>query len=284
MSLVSVIIPTYNRSSTVSIAINSVLTQSFEDYEIIVVDDASTDNTAACVKELEKRDNRIQYYCQSHNEGAQAARNTGIRLSRGKWIAFLDSDDQWLPHSLAKRLEVARQCSTHVVHSDCYVTCGNGDTKQLGVPALAGWVYRDLLVRAGPMFQAFLVAKGALERIGYLDEQIVAYQEWDTAIRLARHYPFGFVQKPTFIYNCCGEDTISKNVMYDAIGYRQVVHKHIISILLRAGPAALAGHYRGIAIRLKRAGYYKAARRYGSISFLLWPFPSREFLGRIVPR
>ena len=265
-------------------AINSVLSQSFEDYEIIVVDDASTDNTATGVKELQKGDKRIQYYCHAHNEGAQAARNTGIRLSRGKWIAFLDSDDQWLPHSLAMRLEVARQGGTHVVHSDCYVTYENGDTKQYGVPALAGWVYRDLLVRPGPMFPAFLVAKGALQRISYLDEQIVAYQEWDTAIRLARHHPFGFVQEPTFIYNCCGEDTISKNVMYDVAGYKQVVHKHVISILLRAGPAALAAHYRGIAIRLKRAGHSKAAWRYGSISFLLWPFPSRGFLGRIVPR
>jgi len=284
VSLVSVIIPTYNRSSTLSSAINSVLVQSVEDYEIIVVDDASTDDTAACVYELQKRDNRIQYTCHAHNEGAQAARNTGIRLSRGKWIAFLDSDDQWLPPSLANRLEVARQCSTDVVHSDCYVTYKNGHTKQFGVPVLAGWVYRDLLARAGPMFQALLVAKKALERIGQLDEKIVAYQEWDTAIRLAKHYRFGFVQEPTFIYNCGGEDTISKNVLYDAIGYRQVVHKHAIPILLRAGPAALSGHYRGVAIRMKRAGYYKEARRYGSVSFVIWPFRLREFFRHIVPR
>jgi len=102
MPAVSVIIPTFNRSKLVVNAIQSVLSQTYRDYEIIVVDDGSTDNTAEA---LAPYMDRIQYVYQA-NLGASAAQNRGVQLARGKWISILASDDLWLPTKLEAQLKV----------------------------------------------------------------------------------------------------------------------------------------------------------------------------------
>ena len=96
MPTISVIIPTFNRSKLVVNAIDSVLNQTYKDYEIIVVDVGSTDDTRESLKPYM---HRIRYVCQA-NLGASAARNRGIQLARGKWISILDSEDLWLPTKL----------------------------------------------------------------------------------------------------------------------------------------------------------------------------------------
>lgn len=273
-SLVTVIIPTLNRSQILSCALESVLTQSYPNYEVIVVDDGSSDGTRELVGRYCNKNSRVRLIEHGERRGAQAARNTGIRAARGEWIAFLDSDDKWLPHSLEVRLEVANRERVKVVHSECYVIREEGKKKPFGVPSMAGWIYRILLARQGPLFPTLLVAKQALEKIGYLDEQIMSYQEWDTAIRLAKHYPFGFVAEPTFIYDCTGIDTISKDVLRDALGYEQVFRKHAVAIFRNYGPRPLAEHYRAAAYRYEIAGDKDAARRCMMAAFMCWPVGS----------
>ena len=107
MSLVSVIIPAHNREAYLPTAIDSVLAQTFSDWELLVVDDGSEDSTPKIAQEYARQDSRIHYLRHSPRRGAQAARNAGIRASGGRWIAFLDSDDQWLPDSLEVRLQLA---------------------------------------------------------------------------------------------------------------------------------------------------------------------------------
>lgn len=111
--MISIVIPTYNRASYLSQAIDSVLAQSCADYEIIVVDDGSTDNTGQI---LESYRDRIRCIHQA-NKGVSAARNMGIRSARGEWIAFLDSDDIWLPEKLEKQMRAAAM-SREVIYSD----------------------------------------------------------------------------------------------------------------------------------------------------------------------
>ena len=101
---VSVIIPTYNREEYVVKAIDSVLGQKFDDYEFIVVDDGSTDNT----KEIVNKYGDMIRYIYQHNSGVSAARNTGIKLAKGEWVAFLDSDDEWRPDYLLTQIEYGR--------------------------------------------------------------------------------------------------------------------------------------------------------------------------------
>jgi glycosyltransferase involved in cell wall biosynthesis len=278
MSLVSVVIPTYNRSYLIRTAVKSIFDQTFQDLEVIVVDDGSKDDTAEVVADLTRKHQRVRYFRCRHNLGAQRARNLGVREANGKWIAFLDSDDQWLPDSLESRLSLAEDQNLKVVHSECFVIYSGDEMSQLHVPPLTGKIYRSLLSAPGPVFPALLVAKEALRRIGYLDENVISWQEWDTSIRLARHFAFGFVAKPTFIYDCRGKDNISKDTLRDAAGYEQVVLKHLWPILLHMGPLVLSRHFHFAASKYKLAGNPSGVRRCIILKRVFCPFRPRSVL------
>ncbi len=269
MPLVSVVVPAFNRAATIGDCLRSVQGQTYENWEAIVVDDGSVDETPEVVARLAGEDSRIRLIRQDRNHGAQAARNLGIRAAQAEWIAFLDSDDQFLAPSLERRLEVAMRERVSVVHSACNVIEVDGSMKLYEVPPLAGQIYRTLLHAEGPLFQGLLVSKRALEKIDYLDERIVAFQEWDTAIRLAKYYLFAFEAKPTFIYDCRNFDTISKDFLRSGRGYEQVFHKHYWPILRYAGPRALARHYRLAGRWYQLGGNRQAVRRCTAMA-LLW--------------
>jgi glycosyltransferase involved in cell wall biosynthesis len=272
--VVSVVVPAFNRAPVITDAIRSVLAQSFQELEIVVVDDGSRDATAETVLRMARSEPRIRLIRHEANRGAQAARNTGIRAALGEWIAFLDSDDTWLTSSLQVRIAAAQLQDVHVVHSPGFVLrFGEGERETFDVPALCGNVYRQLLRGAGPLFPALLVRAKALQQIGGLDEAIVAYQEWDTAIRLAKRFEFAFAPEPTFVYDCRGTDTISKNLLRGAKGYEQILRKHFRDIALKAGPRALSEHYARLSSEYRSAGDEGASRRCRYISFLWWPNP-----------
>ena len=268
--LVSIIVPAFNRAFIIGGALESLLAQTYEQWEALVVDDGSNDCTSEVVKQYSKRDGRIVLIQHDRRRGAQAARNTGLRQARGQWVAFLDSDDQWLAHSLAARLSVAGKSS--VVHSECYVLDPKGERRLFGVPPLRGNVYVDLLRKPGPVFPALLMSREALLALGCLDERLVAYQEWDTAIRLAKHCSFEFVAEPTFIYDCRHGNTISKNALTEALGYEQIIEKHRWSILRHLGPKVLAGHYQRAAFFYHKAKDEKQANRCAARAVICWPF------------
>jgi glycosyltransferase involved in cell wall biosynthesis len=272
MSLISVVIPAYKRGYVIERAIRSILGQTYQDFEILVVDDGSKDDTESVVASLSQEEPRIRYFCHDTNRGAQAARNTGAKAAQGEWIAFLDSDDYFTPNSLEVRMSTARNEGVKVVHSKCIAIKKDESMTTYGSPSLSGYVYRDLLTNPGLLFSGFLIAKEALEKIDYLDEQIISHQDWDTTIRLSKYYPFSFVAEPTFIYDCRGDDTISQDMVREAEGYRQVFNKHFFEIVKQLGPPIVAHHYRNIANLYQLAGNKNFARSYRVLSLLWWPF------------
>lgn len=283
MSTVSVIIPTHNRAQFIQRAIASVLEQSHSVLEVIVVDDGSKDDTESIVTDCARKDARVRLLRHDRQKGAQAARNTGIRAAQGEWIAFLDSDDQWLPDSLTLRLRAAKERAVQVVHSDCYVhDPGSASPERCGVPAMQGRIYSEILrtLGFGPLYPSLMFSREALARIGFLDESIVSYQEWDTAIRLGKHYEFAFVAEPTFLYDRRHDGSISKDVLRAAKGYEQVVRKHWWAVFFHAGPRALARHYQTVASYYWRVNDKTQAKRCHVISILLWPFRPRAILRR----
>src|SRR5262249_48749136 len=156
MSLVSIIVPAYNRESSLKRAIKTALDQTVNDIEVIVVDDGSKDKTAMVAELYADADPRVRLMRHETNRGAQAARNTGARVAHGRWLAFCDSDDAMLPKSLELRLDVAEMEKVEVVHSECYVLRKGSPKQVFGVPKLRGSVYRELLANPGPMFQGML--------------------------------------------------------------------------------------------------------------------------------
>lgn len=274
---VSVVVPAHNRAGTIAAAIESVLGQSLADLEIIVVDDGSNDETGSIAREIAREEPRLRVLSHPSNRGAQAARNTGIRAAQGEWIAFLDSDDVYYPDSLEIRLTEARNAGLSVVHSDCDAIGSEGPMPS-PIRPLQGDVYRDLLIGPGPAFPGMIVKKDLLNRIGLLDESVRSYQEWDTAIRLAALVPFGFVDKPTFLYDRRTLGAISQDDLRTAIGYEKVVSKHWREVLKVAGPRALAQHYRAVAGMRGEAGDRRGALRCAFLAQLIWPLSPRRNL------
>src|SRR5262245_18204916 len=133
---VSIVIPTYNRANLIARSLQSVLDQSYEDFEILVIDDGSTDQTAAVVAGF--RDQRIIYTRLARNSGAGGARNVGIKMSKGQFLAFQDSDDEWLPQKLAKHMEMFKKGASKlgVVYSDKQRILKNGTTSYHESPAI----------------------------------------------------------------------------------------------------------------------------------------------------
>lgn len=243
---IAVVIPTYNRATLLMRAVRSVLNQSIEASEIIVVDDGSKDKTADIISEAAKQDPRIKYYLQIEHRGAQAARNRGIKEAKSNWITFLDSDDMWLPHKLEEQLK-ALKCRHFnrytVVHGDCIVQKTEEDQSVWHVPVIHGTdVYKTLLEHPGPLFPTLLVSKKALEKIDCLDEHVPAYQEWDTVIRLSKICQFVHIPKPLFVY-CLHEGiTISKDHTKDIEGYQYILDKYKKDILAIGGISVWCRH------------------------------------------
>jgi glycosyltransferase involved in cell wall biosynthesis len=275
MTLVSVVIPAHNREAHLARALESVLAQTYSELEVLVVDDGSEDGTRRIAEEYARKDSRVQPIVHGQKKGAQAARNTGIQGSRGQWIAFLDSDDYWLPDSLEARWQLAASRGPAVVHSQArLLPPGSSEPQEWSLPPLHGKVYKQLLAKPGPMFQSMLAPKEAFVRIDYLDESITSYQEWETAIRLAQHCTFAFLPKPTFVYDCRHANTISKNPLRTAVGYEQVFKKHWWPIFRHLGLKGLSDHYRAAAGYYRQANDAARARKLLCTASLLWPLSS----------
>lgn len=246
-SLVSVIIPTYNRAFFIERAINSVLTQTVEDLEIIVVDDGSTDETRRIVSSLQSKDERVRCIRHEVSKGSMASRNTGIKAARGEIVGFLDSDDEYLPTFLEREIQAFSTANDRigVVHCDCYVRIENtGEMRRFGVPKLKGDVYRQLLRGPGPMFQGMLVRREYFDEIGYLDdEHSSGFDEWEAAISLSKVCEFEFVDEPLFVYCRHDQPTISGDGTGGAAGYVRIVRKHLDEITEAWGPKVVANHF-----------------------------------------
>lgn len=264
LPMITVIIPAHNRERTIGYCLQSVHAQTYSDFEIVVVDDGSQDETAK--KVLEFNDSRIRLLRHNTSKGAQAARNTGIRAAHGKWIAFLDSDDEWYPHKLAEQVAALTSRDWDddiVVHGGMTRYCPqNNSSEPWELPVVAGKsCYAALLHEPGPLFPTLMVSKKALQAIGYLDERVPSYQEWDTAIRLAKICEFIHIKEPLAIYWLHEGDTISKNKRRDVDGYRYIIEKHRTEIEGVLGKKAWLKHCAVLINRYAKFGFFYDARQ-----------------------
>lgn len=192
--LVSVIIPTYNRPEQLRRAISSVLAQTYQNFEIIIVDDASSVDVAMITGEF--NDKRITYIRHEKNKGASAARNSGLRAAQGQFINFLDDDDEILPSKFAKQIAIFQNSSsaTGVVYCGfCYALEETEETVYQRIPSISGNVFLELLKSNFLVMQAPLIKKVAIEQVGFLDETLPGCQDWDLWLRLSQHFEFSVV-------------------------------------------------------------------------------------------
>jgi len=200
-SLVSVIIPTYNRREYVQEAIDSVLAQTYPHYEIIVVDDGSTDGTGDVLKA--KYGDRIRYVWQE-NQGESAARNRGIEMARGEYIAFLDSDDLWMPEKLEKQVAfLEAHPDVGAVICQALAIDAEGSQRE-GMPVLGGGLKLEDLSIERLLYKNSAVGPGTVlvsrrclvQEIGGFDVSIRYGEDWDFVLRLRLQTGIGIVPEP----------------------------------------------------------------------------------------
>ncbi len=207
MPLVTVIIPTYNRARLVQRAIRSVQGQSFTDREIIVVDDGSTDSTKEILLESFPE---ISVVLQSH-AGVSAARNTGILHSRGELLAFLDSDDEWLPEKLSRQVNLYGCNGTEFICHTDEIWMRNGQTvPQKGIHRKQGGKFFErALERCLISPSSVMISRDLLDKVGWFDPELPAAEDYDLWLRITAFHHVDFVPEKLVIKHGGSSDQLS---------------------------------------------------------------------------
>ncbi len=206
---VSVVIPTFNRLSTVCRAIDSVLHQTRAAAEVIVVDDGSTDGTAEQLQA--KYANSVSLYVQP-NAGVSAARNTGISKTQGDWIALLDSDDEWLPDKLKQQLDVIDNNTDCVLcHTDeIWIRNGVRVNQMNKHKKTGGDIFENCLPMCAISPSSVLIKKQLLDRVGLFDESLPACEDYDLWLRICAIHQVHYLDHPLLIKYGGHEDQLSR--------------------------------------------------------------------------
>ena len=226
---VSVIIPTYNRATTLKRAIDSVIKQDYKNIEIIVVDDCSTDNTCKIIEDI--KDERLRYIKLEKNGGACRARNVGIENATGEYIAFQDSDDVWKEEKLSVQLETLRRKQADVVVCNyLQINTRTGKRKQRITHICDGYLHYDTLLWENiASTQCLLMKSDCLKEIRF-DETLKKVQDWDLMLNLMRAYRVYF-QNEMLVDVYLQENSITRHKEYDLDAFMTIYNKHKEAIL-----------------------------------------------------
>jgi glycosyltransferase involved in cell wall biosynthesis len=274
--LVSVVIPTYNRAATLLRAVDSVLAQTWPAFELLIVDDASTDDTAARIAPY--LGGRVALHRRPRNGGATAARNAGIAAARGTYVAFLDSDDEWLPEKLARQVALfeAGPPDLGLVYAGLWQLV-DGRPPVLVPPRQRGRVHealrwRNLIGTASGV----MVRRSVLLATGGFDERLPACEDWDLWLRIARDHRVDAVPEPLLRYHDGNGDRLSNRSRAVFLSIRAIYRRHNAA---GASRRIRSMHLALCARELYRTGHVRSAGRLARAALLLWP--TREIAPRI---
>jgi len=256
---VSVIIPTYNRGYTIKRAINSVINQTYKNLEIIVVDDASCDNTRDIVNKI--GDSRIKYLIHYKRQGASVARNTGIRASRGKFIAFLDSDDEYLPDKIEKTLEALKDTSWRTgMASSLYYIIEDGKARV----ASEGNIN---LKRYIPLLSTWIVKREVFEKTGLFNESILIGEDAEFFWRFRKRFSFVFVPEPLVNkYITCDRSHANREKIL------KLKKKTILNLYKQGNKKLTARFLNMLGKDYRGRGEFNIAKKYFLMAFKMYPF------------
>lgn len=281
MPKVSVIIPTYNCEKYICEAIDSVLNQTFQDFEIIVVNDGSTDNTKDV---LAKYNGRIRYFYQE-NKGVSSARNMGIKEANGEYIAFLDSDDMWLKDKLKTQVKI--------LDSRSEVTLVYGRAKRIdqhGIvldikPTYPAIDAEGLLEGNRISTMTVMARKACFEEVGLFDKTIIVGEDTDMWIRIALRYKIVFLNEIQAIYRFHGGN-ISNNMEEAYKGHIKILKKLFFQEVVNQFSKKnlknlLSKEYYSLArIYFHKQMKYKLALKFALLSFRYNPMVGMNFISK----
>lgn len=262
MPTVSIIIPTYNRSALLKQALLSCLEQTYQDFEIIVVDDGSTDDTKQVVESLGS--SKIRYFFQE-NCGRSKARNRAISLAEGKYITFLDSDDEYLPNKLEVGVKALDENPQYgAIYSSAYNVDIKGKLHPYVYPApSSGWIYKEITLYL-PLticLPTVMARKEVFKKVGVFDEKQNRFEDTDMWRRISKEYQFLAIDQPLCrIRYHEGNEMEHPEIIYQALKYytQKVLREDTLryGLELRFLAARLCVHY-GLAVRNNKNPEYK---------------------------
>ena len=225
--LISIIIPTFNRVGLLQETLDSIHAQHYANWECIVVDDQSTDDTLDVLQSYQTLDTRFQFYTNTHKKGAPGARNTGLEKASGEFVFFFDSDNLMKTNALQELVNAfnnnpADICTCHAeVVNDALIPVGSFSWNSFGN------IHDQLISDATYVdYNIALIRRSALDRIGFTDEDCPAFQEWDTHLRLSEFCDYYTVKEQLIIYRKSEKDTISSNPFQSTKGFLYILNKH----------------------------------------------------------
>ena len=194
MPRVTIIIPSWNRASWLPCAIDSVLNQTYPDYELVVVDDGSTDETPSLLDLYSKK---LTVRTLPKNRGVSAARNEGIRTTDSEWVAFLDSDDRWVPRKLEKQmLKVQEQPDLHVHFTDeIWIRKGKRVNPMQKHQKKEGWIFKPSLSLCLMAPSSILIRRNVFEVCGLFDETLPVCEDYDLWLKITARYPVSLLNE-----------------------------------------------------------------------------------------
>ncbi|MDD2388677.1 MAG: glycosyltransferase [Desulfobacterales bacterium] len=205
---VSVIIPTYNRARLLEEAIDSVLSQTFTGYELIVVDDGSTDDTGEVLASCEDRIRVIR----QNNQGVSSARNAGIASASGDLITFLDSDDLWLPDKLIRQVEFFQQTPDALIcqTEEIWIRNGIRVNPKKRHRKRSGMIFEPSLKLCLVSPSAVMIRRSLFDKVGIFDEDLPACEDYDLWLRISCRYPVYLIDEPLIVKRGGHQDQLSK--------------------------------------------------------------------------
>ena len=211
MPQVTVILPTWNRAKWLKTSIESVLSQTFQDFELIVVDDASTDSTG---KILESYSGKIRTILLPENLGVSAARNTAIVQSDSKWIAFLDSDDYWHAEKLEKQIKQTRLCPEYQIHftDEIWIRNGIRVNPKNKHRKREGWIFKPSLALCLMAPSTVMLGRELLERHGMFDDALPVCEDYDLWLRLTAYHPVALLNEKLMTRHGGHSDQLSRKL------------------------------------------------------------------------
>lgn len=274
---VSVVLPTYNRAGLLPDVLENLRRQTFEDFEVLVVDDGSDDGTEQMFRGGDHE--WVRYIRHETNRGASAARNTGIRKARGRYIAFQDSDDRWKPNKLEKQAAVMEKAPNKVglVYTGTEREDPEGNVVPVLVPRHRGNVHEQQLYRDGlPGTPTWMVRRECFEVIGTFNQAYRVREDYEFNLRLTRHYDVDYVRGPMVTIGSSAENRLTDAPEDYVEGHRKIIEEQVKPDLRSRGMLfrhrALASQYFSLGRFCQRRGLYGTATKYFLRTLRYHPF------------
>ena len=261
--LVSIVLPTYNRAHTIQKSVDSLLAQTYRGFEIIIVDDGSKDDTRRLVDGWMKTESRIRYVRHARRRGANVARNTGVREATGEYIAFQDSDDQWLPRKLSIQMDAIKNKGIPVAFTGFLRINGR---KKIYIPKKWRRIkpgihsfHREILKGNFVALPTLVVEKRLFHKSGGFDEKLPRLQDWDFVLRLSKLSAFIYIDQPLLNAYLTGDNITLKRDLYRK-ALESIIQKHRKDFIIH--PLALAIQYLNLAADALKSRKYKNTLTY----------------------